>query len=708
MQLSDHQQTTLKALIDRLIPADDFPSGWEAGVGNYLARHWASDLKEQAPLIKTGLDCLEAEAKARHEGQSFASLPEEQQDRLLRAVELGEVVTSWEVSPARFLSLLAQLSAEGYYSDPDNGGNQGGHSWEMVGYRLGPAPAHTLLPLPNPISLKTTRFSEIEAEYDAIVVGAGAAGGVVAAILAEANKRVLLVERGRWQPYDQVGRDHLRNHRLALYGHNTGPFLAGHPRVFVDSQGREKVVNPHEGGYHNNAMGVGGGTRVYGAQAWRFLPDDFRMASHYGRPEGSSLADWPFDYDALELYYDRAEWEVGVSGLADPCFHASPRQRDYPMPPIPSNPKRETLSQGAQRLGWYIGPIPLLINTIPYGGRPACVQCGACVGFACPSESKNGAHNTMIPRALATGNCTLLCEAQAERIETDERGQATGVSLVVEAEGQIHRLTIRAKQVIVSAGAIESARLLLNSVSRRHPQGLGNDYDQVGRHLQGHLYPGALGLFEADQEDGNGPGVSVATCDFNHNNPDIIGGGMLANEFIKLPIIFWRGSLPPDLPLWGQANKSYVREAYRRTIHVTGPVQEIPNPDSRVTVDPRVKDRFGIPVARLSGSVHPESLRTAAFMRDRAEEWLRASGAKRVWSLPNKTTLSAGQHQAGTCRMGVDPRDSVTDAWGRVHGQENLYVVDGSLHVTNGGFNPVLTIMALAFRCAEHIAGQNP
>jgi choline dehydrogenase-like flavoprotein len=602
---------------------------------------------------------------------------------------------------------LVFLAAEGYYSDPGNGGNRAGCAWEMVGFRPGPAPAYTHIPTPASFSLQTTHFSEVEAEYDAIVIGAGAAGGVVAAILAEADKRVLLVERGRWQPYEQVGRDHLRNHRLALYGHNTGPLLAGHPRVFVDSQGREKVVNPHEGGYHNNAMGVGGGTRVYGAQAWRFLPADFQMASRYGIPEGSSLADWPFDYDAMELYYDRAEWEIGVAGLADPCFHGSPRQRDYPMPPVPSNPRREILARGADKLGWSTGPVPLLINTAPYKGRPACVQCGACVGFACPSESKNGTHNTMIPRALATGNCTLLCEAQAERIETDKHGRVTGVSLVVETGDQVQRLAVRAKQVIVSAGAIESARLLLNSASSRHPHGLGNAYDQVGRNLQGHLYPGALGLFEADLEDGNGPGVSVATCSFNHGNPGIIGGGMLANEFIKLPIIFWRGSLPPDLPRWGLANKTHMREAYHRTLHITGPIQEIPNPDSRVTVDPKVKDRFGIPVARLSGTVHPESLRVADFMRARAEEWLWASGAKRVWSYPTMSTLSAGQHQAGACRMGVDPQTSVTDPWGRVHGHENLYVIDGSLHVTNGGFNPVLTIMALAFRCAEHLARQN-
>jgi choline dehydrogenase-like flavoprotein len=125
-----------------------------------------------------------------------------------------------------------------------------------------------------------------------------------------------------------------------------------------------------------------------------------------------------------------------------------------------------------------------------------------------------------------------------------------------------------------------------------------------------------------------------------------------------------------------------------------------------VTLDPKVKDRCGIPVARLSGSTHPETVRTADFMQARVREWLDASGAQRIWGSPPRLKLSGGQHQAGTCRMGDDPASSVTDPHGRVHGHDNLYVADGSVHVTNGGFNPVLTIMALAFRTAERIADE--
>ncbi|SRR6266545_748373 len=540
--------------------------------------------------------------------------------------------------------------------------------------------------------------------YDAIIIGTGAAGGIVAGVLAEAGMNILLLERGPALSFSEVGRDHLRNQRLSRYGHNAGPELEGNPRVFVDPAGKARIVRPNEPDYHNNAACVGGGTRVYGAQAWRFMPADYRMASTYGVPEGSSLSDWPITYDDLEPFYERAEWELGVAGDGDALRDQVPRRRDYPLPAVPPSPQTVALTRGAQQLGWITTRVPLLINTLPYLGRDACIGCKYCVGFACPTDAKNGSHNTMIPRALATGHCKLITAAIADRIETDEQGKVRGVSYFVQEGDRIHTHAAHAKVVIVSAGAIESARLLLNSHSKHHPNGLGNEFDQVGRNLQGHLYPRAYGLMRERVFTGIGPGVTLATTQFNHGNVGIIGGGMLADDFIKPPIDFWYDSLPPDLPRWGVENKRFMRDNYTRVLHVRGPVQDVPSPEARVTIDNTVLDRWGIPVARLSGSTHPATVAAAEFMRVRGEEWLRASGCEKVWSSRPGLVLSGGQHQAGTCRMGNDPKTSVTDKWGRVHNHDNLFVVDGSLHVTNGGFNPVLTIMALAFRSAEHIA----
>lgn len=534
--------------------------------------------------------------------------------------------------------------------------------------------------------------------YDVIIVGAGAGGGIAAGVLAEAGKRVLLIERGRQLSFNDIGRDHLRNQRLSEYGHNAGPDIDGSPRTLEDG----RIVRPHESGYQNNAAAVGSGTRVYGAQAWRFMPQDFRMASIYGVPEGSSLADWPITYEDLAPYYEHVEWEVGVCGDHQAMTHLPGYQRPYPMPPMsPLSLQGQTYRRGLDALGWQKLPVPLLINSVPYHNRPACNRCQHCVGFGCAVDAKNGTHNTMIARALESGRCTLVTQAMVERITVDSGGRVTGVAYFDEHN---QRVEAQAEVVVISAGATETARLLLNSATPQEPDGIGNNSDQVGRHLQGHYYPRAVGLFPEPVQDWLGPGASTATCQFNHGNDDVVGGGMLADEFIVLPIIFWKRLLPPDLPRWGAANKAFMRDNYRRVTDIAGPVQEIPSPHARVTLDPQVRDRWGIPVAHLSGATHPETVRTAAFMRERAIEWQKAAGAVEVWSKPPTLGLSAGQHQAGTARMGDDPVVSVVDKWCRVHGHDNLYIADGSVHVTNGGFNPVLTIMALAWRTAEHIA----
>jgi choline dehydrogenase-like flavoprotein len=539
-------------------------------------------------------------------------------------------------------------------------------------------------------------------QFDVIIIGAGAGGGAAGGVLVEAGKRVLLLERGQELSFEAVGRDHLRNQRLSQYGLNAGPEISGNPRVFQDYTDpySETVVPPKDGRYHANAACVGSGTRVYGAQAWRFMPQDFRMASIYGIPKGSSLADWPISYDELAPYYERAEWEIGVAGDASQMKHLPMYNNSYPMPAMRPNLQGQTVRRGAAALGWHSFPIPLLINSVEYNGRPACIGCQHCVGFACPVDAKNGTQNTMIARALASGSCRLVTEAMVGRITVSEAGRVTGVTYFSREGTQVE---VTADVVVVSAGAIESARLLLNSTSPQEPRGLGNNSDQVGRHLQGHYYPGAIGLFPEAVQDGIGPGATTAMCEFNHDNDGIIGGGMLADDFIVLPITFWKRKLPPDLPRWGAANKAFMRENYRKVADITGPVQEIPSPESRVTIS-STRDQWGIPVARLSGTTHPETVHTAAFMNARAREWLKGAGAIKVWGDPPPLRLSAGQHQAGTCRMGDDPQLSVVDRWGRVHGHDNLFVADGSVHVTNGGFNPVLTILALAFRTAEHIA----
>ncbi len=529
-------------------------------------------------------------------------------------------------------------------------------------------------------------------------MGAGAGGGVVAKELSSAGLRVVLLERGKWYSAADCRKDDLHNQRTTVLGNGFGPEDEGNPRVLVDERG-EHVFDPSDPAYSNNAACVGGGTFSYGAMAWRYMEKDFRMRSTYGAMEGSTLEDWPIGYGDLEPYYEKAEWEMGVSGDDSNNVFKAPRGKPPPMPPLSPNKEYQVLRPAAQRLGLHPFDIPMLRNSVPYNGRRSCMRCRWCVGFACEVDARSGTHNTVIPAALETGNCELRTGCMTKEILLDDGGCARGVAYF-DADGRLERQT--ADLVIVCGGAIESARLLLNTRHKLFPNGLGNRYDWVGRNLQSHTYPGAVGLFDFDTYDDLGPGASIAICDYNHGNAGLAGGGMLANEFIRLPYQFM-GLVPPWVPRWGAAHKEFVRSAYKRTISVMGPVQEMPLYDARVQVDPKIKDRWGIPVARLSGRKHPHTLEIAHFLAGKAEGWLREAGAVNIWRRVPGQGLSGGQHQAGTCRMGDDRKTSVVDRDCRIHDVDNVYVVDASVHVTNGGFNPALTILANAYRASHNL-----
>ena len=533
---------------------------------------------------------------------------------------------------------------------------------------------------------------------NAVIVGAGAAGGIVAKELAVAGLSVVLLERGKWYTAHDCRKDDLRNQRTTLLGNAFGPEDEGNPRVWVDPQGDAHTALASEGAYQNNAACVGGGTLSYGAQAWRYMPQDFRMKSTYGAPAGSSLEDWPISYDDLEPFYEKAEYEIGISGdYSGTPFHG-PRRRPLPMPPLPPNREFEILEPAARRLGLHPFHLPMARNSIAYNGRGPCMRCRWCCGFACEVDAKNGSQNTVIPVALNTGNCELRTECMVREILTDERGRARGVAYF-DADGHLQEQL--ADLVVVSSCAAESARLLLNSKSRLFPNGLGNRYDQVGRNLQGHHYTGAIGYFDFETYDDLGPGASIAICDYNHGTPGLSGGGMLANEFIRLPI-HMIDRLPPGTSSWGLAHKQAMRQWHKRSIVIMGPTQQIPSAEARVTLDPLVKDKWGLPVVRFSGNVHPHTFEIGEVHAQRAETWLKEAGAIHTSQMAGKPSLvSAGQHQAGTCRMGSDPRSSVVTPDCRLHDIDNVFVIDGSVHVTNGGFNPALTIMAVAYKASN-------
>lgn len=541
---------------------------------------------------------------------------------------------------------------------------------------------------------------------DVVIVGAGAGGGVVAKQLAVRGIKCVGLERGDWPIYDENANDELINQRTHAIKSLHGPDRRKFPRIAYRNEKMVKLHNLWSSAAPSIAACVGSGTVTYGAMGWRFMPQDFKLKTLYGdKVKGSALEDWPISYDDLEPYYEQAEYEIGVSGDMKDNPFAPPRKKPFPMPAFEYNwEDKHILIPAMKRLGLHPFPIPMLRNSVRYNGRAACIRNHTCVGYMCPCDAKNGTQNTVIPTALKTGNFELRTNSVAFEVVMEGK-RATGVKYF-DAQRRAHFQP--ADAVVVAASSIETVRLLFLSKSKLFPHGLGNQNDMLGRCAHSHIYCGATGLFDEDVAREFGPGATVAFSDFNHNASQKIFAGVLCSEFYQLP---WQRSMnnQPNAPRWGAEHKRRLRENYRKVLRLIGPVQEIPMYECRIGIEPRVRDWYGIPVfATLGGRKHPLSLEQTKILTDAAESVLREAGAKTTWKINAKPNLNgangAGQHQAGSCRMGDDPVKSVVDPNCKIWDTENVWIGDGSVHVSNGGFNPVLTIMALAYRTGENIA----
>jgi choline dehydrogenase-like flavoprotein len=542
------------------------------------------------------------------------------------------------------------------------------------------------------VSARRYRNSE---RVDFVIVGSGAAGGALARELARANLSVVVLEQGpRLSPAD-FEHDELKYWFMAGITSD----LRVSPQTFRSDAARTAEV-PKVRAPLVYARGVGGSTLHYTANYWRFHEIDFRERSVLGEIPGTGFADWPISYAELEPYYTRVDWEVGVSGLAGVCPFEPPRTRGYPMPPLPVKSSGVLFERGAKKLGLHPVPAPMAINSVAYNGRPGCVHCGFCHGFACEVMAKASTLTTLIPQAEETGNCEVRAESYVARIELDKRGRATGVAYF---DGDKREHFQRARAVIVAANGGETPRLLLNSATGAFPQGLANSSGLVGKYLMFNVTARALGTFEHELNEYKSVQVTRILHDFYDSDPKrgFYGGGGLDARIGPQPTT-WAIRTAAEGPPWGAAFKERLRE-FPRSMQVACHSTSLPLETNNITIDPTMKDAWGIPAIRVTYRDHPDDLATARFLQDRGAEILDAAGAQRVTKAP-VTDSTLAYHLLGTCRMGDDPKKSVVDRYHRSHDIANLFMCDGSSLVTSGRGQPTMTIQALALRAGEHIA----
>jgi choline dehydrogenase-like flavoprotein len=542
------------------------------------------------------------------------------------------------------------------------------------------------------MTTRTYRDGEL---VDFAIVGSGAAGGIIARELSQAGLSVVLLEQGPRLTPAQFGHDELKYWFLS--GITNDPVK--NPQTFRDDpSNRAEPATLRPSLWY--ARTVGGTSVHYTANFWRFHPIDFKERSALGPISGTGFADWPLDYAELEPYYTKVDWDIGVSGLAGASPFEPPRTKPYPMPPLPVKSSGVLFERGARKLGLHPFPAPLVINSVHYGGRPACVHCGFCHGFGCEVTAKASTLTTTIPQAEATGHCEVRSESYVVRIETDARRRTTGVGYFDAAGRERFQ---KARAVIVCANGAETPRLLLMSASARFPQGLANSSGLVGKYLMFNTASRVNAVFEHELNEYKSVQVSRILHDFYDSDPKrgFYGGGGLDARIGPQPIM-WAQRLATDTHTWGEELKFLLAE-FPRSMVVACHGTSLPVETNSVTLDPELKDAWGMPAIRVTYKDHSHDLATSRFLQDRGAEIMDAAGALRVIKAP-VTEQRFSMHLLGTCRMGDDRRTSVVDRYHRSHDVPNLFVCDGSSLVTSGRGQPTMTIQALAFRAGKHIA----
>jgi len=496
-----------------------------------------------------------------------------------------------------------------------------------------------------------------------VVIGSGAGGGILSADLSCQGVDVVCLEAGP---------------RLALSDFINDEAAMFRKLTWLDPREGSGDLNPNLPAFICKT--VGGTTVHWTALAMRPLADEFVPLSKYGSIAGANLMDWPIGYDELTPYFDKAEFRMGVAGTNGWPFH-------------PGSSNYKVLEAGARRLGYReVDMGHLAINSVPRDGRPQCRQIGFCKS-GCPIGAKWSTLYTEIPRAEATDHFELRPECMAVRLNHAPDGRVTGV-VYADKEGALHEQKARA--VCVAGNSIETARLLLNSASALHPDGIGNASGHVGRNYMRHVFAGVAALMPGPVNFHRGIQQAGTISDERYHQPE---RGFASGYHLEgAPLSPERLAFVLDADGWGREYAELI-EQYTNFAACLVIGEDLPDADNRVQLHGERKDRFGLPVPVIHYRYHANSIAMREHAQQAASAIYEAVGAQRVF----RFGAPPATHNLGTCRMAVNDRDGVCDEWGQVFGTENLFVSDGSQFVSATTSNPTLTIVALAMRQADRL-----
>ena len=511
----------------------------------------------------------------------------------------------------------------------------------------------------------------MDKRFDVIIVGSGAGGGTLARQLAPSGKSILILERGDWLKREAGNWD-----AEAVFVQNR--YVS--PDTWYDRSGRPFQPQVH--------YFVGGATKMFGAALYRLRKEDFGELRHH---DGISPA-WPISYDELEPYYARAEQMYHVHGLRGRDPTEPPASGPYPCPPVSNEPRIQQLFDNLTAAGYHPFPAPCAVmldeQNMAYS---TCIRCQTCDGFPCLVHAKSDAETVAVRPAVEFPNVTLLRNAKALKLHTNANGTAV-TEVVADVAGQ--RDVFRGDIVVVSCGAANSAKLLLMSANDKHPNGLANGSDQVGRNYMFHNSQAVLAISLEPNATIFQKTIALNDFYFGMDGFEYPMGNIQMTGKSLGPM--YRGEKPLETALLPMG---LLDNLARHAVDFWLTTEDLPDPENRVTVNQ---------AGNLTLSYTPNNQVARQKLYDKLKSMLSVLGMHphlipRNIYMKTEIPIAGCAHQAGTCRFGADPKTSVLDVNCKAHELDNLYVVDTSFFVSIGAVNPSLTAIANSIRVSDHL-----